>query len=263
MTETVQFRIQLPIGLRDMFKTLCLRSNTTMTDKLIKLIERDVAGLSNAAAPPPQKITSLNDDQLIGRVIDACDRLGDTATSLGQSLDRSLDNFGAKFLRSIPKPQTLDQIASARESAIKADQQRLDQVLDKAEKLNRDIIETITRGQRQWLAAVEAKHSLRQMVGVGAVGGILLSGILLWAISGTSPARSLSVALTGAETDWQAAKIIAGNGSLLRAELMSETVTLLRNPDFAKSYGSCISRAKASRHNFRCTITLTGLVEVK
>jgi hypothetical protein len=45
MTATVQFRIQLPVSLRDRFKTICLRGNVTMTDKVVGLIEHEVEAL--------------------------------------------------------------------------------------------------------------------------------------------------------------------------------------------------------------------------
>lgn len=263
MTDSVQFRIQLPLGLRDRFKTLCLRSNVTMTDKVVNLIEREVSGTANPPSPPPHKIATLNDDRLIGRVINACDRLGDTAVALGQNLDHSLDAFGTKLLRSIPKSQTADQIANARQSAIKEDQQRLDQMLGKAEKLKADIIDTVAQGQREMLTAIETKRALWQALGFGAVAGVILTCMILWLIAGTSPARSLAISLTGAESNWKAAKIIAGEGSPLRADMMQETAALLDDPDFAKSYSICVTRAKTAKHNFRCTVRFTRLVEVK
>ncbi|MCO4092962.1 MAG: hypothetical protein HEQ34_13565 [Sphingorhabdus sp.] len=263
MTETVQFRIQLPVGLRDMFKTLCLRSNVTMTDEVVSLIENDVAGAGKTPSPPQPKIATLNDDRLIGRVIDACDRLGDTAASLGQNLDRSLDDFGTKLLRSIPKPQTSNQIASARQRAAQEDQQRLSHMLATAEALNNEIVRTVESAQKRMTGAIETKHTMRQMLGLGTAVGVVLIVMLLWLIAGTSPARLLAVALTGAETNWQAAKIVAGNGSPLRADLMQETTALLRDAEFEKSYGTCINRAKTAKHNFRCTVRFTRLVVVE
>lgn len=263
MNDTAQFRIQLPLGLRDRFKTLCLRSNVTMTDRVVSLIEREVSGPATTPSPPPQKIATLNDDRLIGRVINACDRLGDTAAALGQNLDHSLDAFGTKLLRAIPKPPSADQIASARQSAIQEDQQRLDQMLGKAEKLKAEVINIVAQGQGEMLTAIETKRTLWQALGFGAVVGVILTCMLLWLIAGTSPARSLAITLTDAKSDWQAAKIIAGDGSPLRAAMMQETSALLRDPDFAKSYSVCVTRAKAAKQNFRCTVRFTRLVEVK
>ncbi len=256
MNDTAQFRIQLPLGLRDRFKTLCLRSNVTMTDRVVKLIERDVAGLSNVPAPTQPKIATLNDDRLIARVVDACDRLGETAKSLGGGLQKSFDGFETKLLRAIPKPPNSEQIASA-------DQQRLNQMLAKVEALHDRIIGAVDQGHLLMAAKWEASCTLRQAMGFGTLLGVALSAFLLWATAGTSPARSVAVALIDADSDWKAAKIIAGKGSPLSVELMQETVALLREPDFAKSYSACIERAKTAKHNFRCTVSFTRLVEAR
>ncbi len=262
MTETAQFRIQLPVTLRDRFKALCVRGNVTMTDKVVTLIERDVAGPGTAPSPPQQKIATLTDDHIIGRVVDACDQLGNTAASLGHSLNRSFEALEAKLLRAIPKTLSPDQLTKAQQNTAEQDRQRLGQLLAKTERLNLQIVDTVAQGHRQMAAAFAVKHSLRQAVGAGALLGLVAAGLLLWLLAGTSPARSLAVALTGGGSDWQAARIIAGDGSPLRGELMSETVALLRNPDFVKSYGECMRRAKAAKRDLRCTIRFAPLVAV-
>lgn len=263
MTETVQFRIQLPAALRDRFKTLCLRSNVTMTDRVVQMINREVMGQAPPSPSTPSRIMSLNDDRLIARVVDASDKLGGAAFELSTTLHRSFDEFSAKMLRMIPKPITAGHLAEQNERFAEQDQHRLDVVLDKVEQLRDRITATVERGQSDMLAANAAKVRLRHAFGTGAALGVAASAMLLWAISGTSPARSLAVSLIGGDSDWQAAKLIAGDGSRLRVDLMSETVALLRDPDFAKSYAQCISRAKAAKHNFKCTVRFTRLVEVK
>jgi hypothetical protein len=54
MTATVQFRIQLPVSLRDRFKTIC--GNVTMTDRVVGLIELEVEALGRTPDPQPAKI---------------------------------------------------------------------------------------------------------------------------------------------------------------------------------------------------------------
>ena len=263
MTETVQFRIQLPLTLRDRFKTLCLRSNVTMTDKVVQMIDREVMGQAAPSPSASSKITTLNDDRLIARVVDASDRLGGAAHELSTTLHRSLDEFSTKLLRMIPKPITAGHLAEQNERFAKQDQQRLAIMLEKVAALSERISTTVERGQANMLEANAAKYRLRQAVGAGVGVGFAAAAILLWTISGTSPARSLAIALTGGDSDWQAATLIAGDGSPLRTEMMSETVALLRDPDFAKSYSACIDRAKVTKHNFKCTVRFTRLLEVK
>jgi hypothetical protein len=263
MTATVQFRIQLPVALRDRFKTICLRGNVTMTDKVVTLIEREVEGLGRAAANQTPKIAMLNDDRLIARVVDASDKLGAAASSLTSSLQSSLDDFGAKLLRSIPKPQTAEQIAAASQAAAAQDQQRLLSVLAKAEALNKQIVEAVERGHDKILAETKTRRTLLQMLGAGVFGGIVLSGILVWAIGGSSPARALAVWLTGEDSEWQAAQAIAGDGSMLHGAYMSETHTLLKNHEFRQSYVRCAERAKISKSSFNCTVRFPLLLEVR
>jgi hypothetical protein len=262
VSETAQFRIQLPLSLRDRFKTICMRSNVTMTDKVVSLIEREVDGPASVSQVPA-KIATLNDDKLIARVVDASDKLGSAAAALNTSLYSALDDFGAKLLSSIPKPQTPEQRARNRMHAVEQDQQRLDAVLGKAEHLNNRIVEAIEHGQRRMVEAMEVRHNLKQVFGVGVVCGLALAVLLLWAISGTSPARSIAVSLTGTDSSWQAAKLIAGEGSKLHAEYMSETHSLLRNAEFRQSYTRCVQRAKASKTSFNCTVRFPLLLEVR
>ena len=263
MTETVQFRIQLPLPLRDRFKTLCLRGNVTMTEKVVQMIDREVMGQASPSPSASSKITTLNDDRLIARVVDASDRLGGAAHELSTTLHRSLDDFSTKLLRMIPKPITAGHLAEQNERFAKQDQQRLSTLLEKVEQLGARITSTVERGQALMLEANATKYRLRQAAGTGVGLGFVTAALLLWAISGTSFARSLAIALTGGDSDWQAATLIAGNGSPLRMELMSETVALLRDRDFAKSYRVCIDRAKAAKHNFKCTVGFTRLLEVQ
>ncbi|MFD1767090.1 hypothetical protein ACFSAG_09560 [Sphingorhabdus buctiana] len=263
MTATVQFRIQLPLALRDRFKTICLRGNVTMTDRVVTLIEREVEGLGRTAANPTPKIATLNDDRLIARVVDASDKLGAAASSLSKSMQSSLDDFGAKLLRSIPTPQTAEQVAAANQAAAAQDQQRLISVLAKADALNTQIVAAIERGHDKMLAEVETRRTLLQMLSVGVLGGLVASGMVLWAIAGNSPARWLAVWLTGEDSTWHAAKFIAGDGSLLHGAYMSETHTLLKNPEFRQSYVRCAERAKTSKTSFNCTLRFPLLLEVR
>jgi hypothetical protein len=262
MTETVQFRIQLPIGLRDRFKTICLRGNVTMTDKVVSLIEREVD--EPASVPQvPAKIATLNDDKLIARVVDASDKLGSAAAALNTSLYSALDDFGARLLSSIPKPQTPEQRARNRMHALEQDQQRLDAMLGKAEHLNNRIVEAIEHGQSRMVIAMQVRRNLKQALGAGVIGGLLLSAIFLWSISGKAPARSIAIGLTAADNDLQAARVIAGDGSLWHGAYMSETHSLLKNAEFRESYTRCVQRAKASKTSIKCTVRFPLLREVR
>jgi hypothetical protein len=264
MIETVQFRIQLPVALRDRFKAICTRSNVTMTDRVVGLIEREVDGLGRIkSADAAPKIATLNDDRLIARVIDAADRLGATAASLGSGLGKTLDGFQDRLLQAIPKPLTPSQIgdihqtaaatqAKHNEAIISSTAQLHEQILARLDLQHDDIMDTVATKRRPWQAA-----------GVGAVIGIGLTFALLWSINGSSPARSLAVWLTGEDSDLQAAQAIAGDGSVLHGRYISETHALLKIPEFRDSYTRCVERAKTRKTNFNCTVRFTLLREVR
>lgn len=263
MTETAQFRIQLPVALRDRFKAICTRGNVTMTDKVVTLIEREVDGLGKLPSPTPSKITSLNDDRLIARVVDAADRLGTTAASLGSGLGKTLDGFQARLLATLPKPLTSAQIIAVLETAA-AGQSRLNvAMLAKVERFHDQILSRLEINQSEVIGALAVRWKLWQAVGVGTAIGMAFSAMLLWSISGTSPARLLAIQLTGKSSDWQAAKAMAGEGSMLHGAYMSETHSLLKNPEFRQSYIRCAERAKTSKTSFNCTVRFPLLLEVQ
>jgi hypothetical protein len=263
MSDTVQFRIQMPLHLRDRFKSYCLKSNVTMTDKLEQMIEREVSGLSPTQLAATNKIASLNDDRLIARVIDAADRLGSSAASMGNGLQQSFAVLKTELLRAIPKPPTMQKIAEDERAAAEADEKRLSQMLGKTEALNERIVAAVEQSHQRMLAAIKAKQRLRQAIGAGAALGAMTLGFVLWAISGSSPARSIAVRLTSQHDAWHAALWIAGDRQPKRIALLSETAGLLQTAEFRESYGKCVDRAKRTKRNLNCTVTFTILDEVE
>lgn len=263
MTETVQFRIQLPVSLRDRFKTYCLKSNVTMTDKLEAMIEREVSGMSPTQLAATSHITSLNDDRLIAKVIDAANRLGASAAAMSDGLQHSLGSLETKLLRAIPKPPGASEIAGRQRETAEADQKRLQQMLGKVDRLKSDVVTAVELGQREMLAAIASKYRLRHALGAGTLLGMAASACLLWAISGTSPARLLAIRLSDQHGAWNAALWIAGNRQPKRTALLSETAGLLQTQEFQESYGRCVERAKRSKRNINCTVTFTMLDEVQ
>jgi hypothetical protein len=263
VTETVQFRIQLPVSLRDRFKTICARSNATMTDKVVGLIEREVDGVGKLQTSAAPKIASLNDDRLIARVVEAADRLGTTAASLGNGLGKTLDGFQERLLQAIPKPLTQSQITEFHKAAAAVQTKQNDATLAKVEKFHEQMLLRLDLNHSAVTGALAAKWTLWQAVGVGTAIGVGLAAALLWAISGTSPARSLAVSLTGKDSKWLAAQAIAGDGSPLHGAYMSETSALLKTPEFRESYARCVERAKTRKTSFNCTVRFPLLQEAK
>jgi hypothetical protein len=254
MTATAQFRIQLPVALRDRFKTICVRSSVTMTDKVVTLIEREVEGLGKVHPPTTSKITTLNDDRLIARVVDAADRLGMTAASLGNGLGKTLDGFQERMLRAIPQPLTSSQVSAMHEAAAVNQAKHNEAMLVKIERFHEQMVLRLEINHSNMVSALAVRLKLWQATGIGTVVGLGLAFAFLWAINGTSPALSLAVWLTGEDSDWHASQQIAGDGSMLHGVYMSETHSLLKNTEFRQSYVRCVERAKTRKTSFNCTV---------
>jgi hypothetical protein len=251
------------VVLRDRFKAICTRGNVTMTDKVVTLIEREVEGLGKLPSPSTSKITSLNDDRLIARVVDAADRLGTTAASLGSGLGKTLEGFQERLLAALPKQLTTSQISAVHEAAAAGQVKHNVAMLAKLERFHDQILLRLEVNQSEVTSALAVRWKLWQALSVGTVIGVALSAVLLWSISGTSPARSLAIQLTGEDSVWHAAQSIAGDGNMLHGAYMSETHTLLKNPEFRQSYVRCAERAKTSKTSFNCTLRFPLLLEVR
>jgi hypothetical protein len=254
MTETVQFRIQLPMALRDRLKTLCLRSNVTMTDKVVKLIEQEVDHRPHLPVVATPKITALNDDRLIARVVDASDKLGTAAERLNASLQTKLEGLSQQILSAIPKPPSPAHIEAEHVASAKKDQLRLNQILAKVEALNADIVKAVYQGQEAMAAQIQSKRTRWQALGTGLLAGMMLSAIFLLLISSTPLSHRLAISLVGAKSDWQAAQIITGKDSPLHSVYLTDTHALLKSPAFELSYLRCLKRARASKTSFDCTV---------
>jgi hypothetical protein len=258
MSASVQFRIQLPLNLRDKFKAICARRQVTMTDRLIGLIEQDVSKTS--LAPPPQaKIATLNDDRLIARVVEAADRLGSTATSLGTGLSAKLDSLSKQIVAAMPKPLSAEQIATLHERAATAQASQNTAMLSKTDSFFEHILDQSRSHHQATLLAIRGKTKLWHW----GAGGLVLGSILMFAclgtLRGTSTARALAVWMSGEDSRWHAAQAIAGNGSVLHSAYMSETHTLLGNAEFRDSYVHCVERSKARKSSFACTLRFPAL----
>ena len=96
-------------------------------------------------------------------------------------------------------------------------------------------------------------------LGGAALAGMTALSLLLVLASGTGIGRSLAVSLTGAETKWDAALLLAGDGSMLHSRMMSETRTLLNVPLFSEPYVACVERAKRAKAPFNCKLEMPPL----
>jgi hypothetical protein len=196
-------------------------------------------------------------------VVDAADRLGTTAASLGAGLGKTLDGFKGELLKAMPKPLARSEIIELGDAAVAAQARQQQATLAKVESFHEQILLRFDCAQTAVTDAVASKWRLWQAVCVGTAVGVAATFALLWAISGSSPARSLAVWLTDEDSDWHAAQVIAGDGNMLHGAYMSETHTLLKIPEFRQSYTRCVERAKTRKSGFNCKVRFPLLQEVK
>ncbi len=125
--------------------------------------------------------------------------------------------------------------------------------------LGNKVTETIEASHRRWQQIAAKNLRDRYWLGGAALAGMAALGLMLELVSGTGIGRSVAVKLAGAENRWEAALLLAGDGSPLHAQLMSETRTLLKVPSFLEPYDACVERAKRAKASFNCKLKMPPL----
>ena len=250
MNEPAQLRVQVAQDVREKFKIACLTNGVTMSDQVVDMINdwlSDPDAERNDQHVPETEIAevSVADDktkegnaELLERI---CKMLVTQSTHIGIAL-RSLS--------------THEQV----EASGQINGQRHEKLVKAIGTISDSVTAYNATSQERLFAAIETRRSNWRWMGGAAGLGIFVLCALQWAVAGHFPGRWLAVRMAGADTQWQAAQLLAGNGSLFHSELMAETKAMLDDPDFRSRYGQCIDRAKASTRPVRCVLTMAPLV---
>ena len=250
VTEPAQVRLKIDPELHTEFKAQCARTGVSMADQTARMIAQfldtnripdvqpkavagdaedipeDCARLSHAVVHSVEQVLADHRDILLG----AMDQL-----ATGKNINWLLAHID----------EAADRRQSKAESSITS--------------LGNQVTETIEASHRRWQQIVDRNRRDRYWLGGAALAGMAALGLLLILVSGTGIGRSVAVKLAGAESRWDAALLLAGDGSPLHAELMSETRTLLKIPSFLEPYDACVERAKRAKAPFKCSLKMPPL----
>ena len=250
MTEPAQVRFKIDPELHTEFKAQCMRSGVSMADQTARMISQFIDGTKTgnmdsgssggeAESPPLEEVSP---EQLPGS--DALEamlhgKLEPIIDALGQAATRGNINW-------------LYEIAREHHDALSRT----------VASIETRVADSVENSHRRWQSLIAWNRRDRYWLGGAALAGMAALSLLLVLASGTRIGHSLAVSLTGADTRWDAALLLAGDGSPLHAELMSETRTLLKIPSFLEPYDACVERAKRAKATFNCTLKMPMLREV-
>lgn len=250
MTEPAQVRFKIDPELHTEFKAQCMRSGVSMADQTARMISQFVDGTKTANADSNSSgdgAESLPAEEVVPAPLPGTDGL---EAVLQGKLEPIIDALGQAATRG--NINWLYEIAREHHDA-------LSRTVASTETRVADSVEN---SHRRWQNLLARNRRDRYWLGGAALAGMAALIFLLMLASGTRIGRSLAVSLIGAETRWDAALALAGNGSPLHARMMSETRTLLNDPSFREPYAACVERAKRAKAPFNCTLKMPLLREV-
>lgn len=246
MSEQVNLRLDVPADLRDQFKASCAEHGMSMGDQAALLLR---GWIDSQASSLSAANDVIDPDRII--VVEA----EDGPAPLIDEIRNELGAHTAKLMGAI-KP--VAGCFAALEQLVKYHAQLIEQQVSRGcDKVSSEVISN----DRLWRQQMARHRDDWKWLG-GALGaGLVLACVLLWLVSGSGIGRSLATSLTGADNRWQAALMLAGDGSKLHAGLMNETHALLKDATFRDGFGQCVERAKRARTQpVTCKLVVTPLV---
>ena len=250
MTEPAQVRLKIDQELHTEFKAQCARTGVSMADQTARMIADFL------------DTNRIPDEQPKGIAVDAGDNPED-CTRLSHpeehSVKQALADHRDILLGAIDQLATGKNINWLLAHIDEAADRRQGRTESSVTTFGNKVTETVEASHRRWqqIAAKNRRH--RYWLGGAALAGMTALSLLLVLASGTGIGRSLAVSLTGAETRWDAALLLAGDGSPLHSRMMSETRTLLNVPLFSEPYVACVERAKRAKAPFNCKLKMPPL----
>ena len=254
MTEPAQVRFKIDPELHTEFKAQCMRSGVSMADQTARMISQfvdgtklgdaDNGGPSGGAESPPLEVVApeqLPNPNALETMLD--DKLEPIIAALGQAATRS-------------------DITWLHENQSMVARDHHDALSRTVASIETKVADSVEASHGRWQGALARNRRDRFWLGGAALAGMAALSLLLMLASGTGFGRSLAVKLAGADSRWDAALALAGNGSPLHARMMSETRTLLNDPLFRELYVACVERAKGAKAPINCTLKMPLLREV-
>ena len=250
MTEPAQVRLKIDPELHTEFKAQCARTGISMADQTARMIA-DFLDTNRIPDEQPKSVAADAEDSP-----EDCARL---AHPVEHSVEQALADHRDILLGAIDQLATGKNINWLLAHIDEAADRRQGRTEGSVASLGNKVTETIEASNRRWQQITAKNRRDRYWLSGAALAGMAALGLMLVLVSGTGIGRSLAVSLTGAETRWDAALLLAGDGSPLHSRMMSETRTLLNVPLFSEPYVACVERAKRAKAPFNCTLKMPPL----
>ena len=244
MTEPAQVRLKIDPELHTEFKAQCARTGVSMADQTARMIA-DFLDTNRIPDEQPKSVAGDAEDNP-----EDCARL---SHPVEHSVEQALADHRDILLAAMDQLATGKNINWLLAHIDEAADRRQGRTESSVTTFGNKVTETVEASLRRWQQIAAKNRRDRYWLGGAALAGMAALGFMLVLVSGTGIGRSLAVSLTGAETRWDAALLLAGDGSPLHSRMMSETRALLNAPLFAEPYVACVERAKRAKALFNCT----------
>lgn len=252
MTEPAQIRLNIEPALRDDFKAVCQNSGTSMAEQTTRMIAEFLARSATAnkagATPAMASDAHQSDGTAEGRS-EPADRL---STLLDDKLEPVLD--------ALDHCATQANIEWLNVNLVKEVRTRHNELARSITHAENRIANCVEGSSTKWQSVFTANRRDCYWLGGAALAGMATVAMLLALASGTIAGRKLAIGLTGAKNNWQAALLLAGEGSRLHASLMEETRALLDEPLYREKYADCIDRAMRAKRTIVCKLAMPALI---
>ena len=250
MTEPAQVRLKIDPELHTEFKAQCARTGVSMADQTARMIAQFLDTNRNPDEQPKAVAGDAESNP------EGCDL---SSQPVEHSVEQVLADHRDILLGAMDHLATGKNINWLLAHIDEAADRRQGRVENSIGNLGDKVTESVEASHRRWQQIATKNLRDRYWLGGAALAGMAALGLLLVLVSGTGIGRSVAVKLAGADTRWDAAQLLAGDGSPLHAQLMSETRTLLKVPSFLEPYDACVERAKRAKASFNCKLKMPPL----
>lgn len=253
MTEPAQLRLNIDPVLREDFKSKCQSLGTSMAEQTTRMIaaylDRSGPAKEGGAAPA-----------LVGNGPEANDTAS-VQTEPQDPLSTLLDGKLEPVLEALGACATQAEIEWLNTNLIEEVRTRHDELARSITAVDNRVASRVETSHKSWQEVITANRRDWYWLGGAALAGMVTLAMLLTLISGTVAGRKVAIKLAGGDNRWEAALLLAGQGSALHGQLMNETRALLDDPAYRAKYADCIDRALRAKRDVVCKLVMSPLTK--
>lgn len=251
MSEATHLRLPIDSEVRQEFKAACMLAGTTMTEQMARMVTQFVSGND----PENEKGAPAGDARDASPTIVVSEVPVARTDPLAAMLDEKLGPINLA-VASVATRENLDWLLG---QLVKESQVRNDAIAQALAQTVKIVNERVEASHLRWQQVIAQNRRDRYWLGGAVLAGMTALGLLLALASGTSVGRSLAVKLTGGESRWHAALLLAGDGSMLQSDMIAETHAMLANQAFRDRYVQCVGLAMVAKSAVKCTLSMPPL----